>query len=170
MKKDNLRVGTRVRVLGADWMGTVSQVLPNGSVTVRLSDDTFYTTPPSGLALLDESQSVPQGRSADGKFTPGNKAARRKKSAHYFQSLLRAQLEPFLADAGTLIQQIDSPGDQVLALSRLLPYAMPKLAQVEYNENVRRNFTAEEAIARLNAEFHHLPDPTDDADEDDPDL
>jgi hypothetical protein len=110
--------------------------------------------------LQENASSFERGK--DGRFVPGNKAARRKKSAHYFQSMLREQLEPFLAHMGELIQQIDTPNEKVLALSRILPYAMPKLAQVEYNENTKRNLSAEETIANINAAYNGLPSPIQD--------
>jgi hypothetical protein len=165
MDNNDIKLGDRVLVLGSDWEGTVTKIYEDGQLFVRLDGGAAVITPPSGVRPPVGTENKLEGRTADGRFTTGNKISRKKKNAHYYQNILCKQLAPFLSEAGFLISQIDNPAERVLALSRMLPYALPKLAQIEYNENIKRNYTAEESIAKLNAAYHHQPDPIEEEDD-----
>jgi type I site-specific restriction-modification system R (restriction) subunit len=52
----------------------------------------------------------------------------------------------------------DSKNGKIVA--RIIKYAMPSLSSVDFKENAKRDLSAEQKIAQLNARYRNLPDPT----------
>lgn len=127
-------------------------------------------TPANLLTPIAEQASAETHDPVTGHFRKGHKqmanATRKKNQLKYCRETILNQLQPFIEDLGTLIQQIDEPQEKILAMSRILPYAAPKLATIEVKDKEPRNLSAEERIAKLNATYHGRPDPTEDPEED----
>lgn len=105
----------------------------------------------------------------NGQFAPGHAkvgGSKKGKSLRQYRDVMMQQVSPFLENLGSIIGQIEDPGDQVLAISRVLKYTMPTYSSVEYTDKAPRNLTAEEQIAKLNAQAMGRPDPTENEEDD----
>lgn len=164
-----LKKGDKVKLKGAELFGSIVAVSGDGSLLISLDN---------GIeAKVKEDHVTPITSGADsethdskGRFRKGHRpfiSGKRKNRMKAARETILEQLEPFLGNLGVIVEQIEEPGDKILAMSRILPYAMPKLSSIEVSEKEIRNLSAEERIAKLNAAYHKLKDPTEEENEDD---
>lgn len=164
----DVRKGQKVKLKGANLFGTVTHTAEDGHLTVRLDNGIImeateeHITPIATKATENTHDAV-TGRFLKGHapFNPGKK----KNQMKHCRDTILTQLMPFIDDLGTLIEQIDEPAEKILAISRIIPYSMPKLSSIEVKDSQPRNLSAEQAIAQLNATYHRQPDPTEQLDE-----
>ena len=100
-----------------------------------------YHVCPSGIiASLQDGKHKPL-HDENGKFAVGHpKVGGVKKgyrSVRHYRNKLMEQLAPFIESMGEIIEAIDDPGDKVLAVSRIIKYAMPSLSSIDFKENER---------------------------------
>lgn len=164
----DIRKGDKIKLKGANLFGTVTHIATDGSITVLLDNGIVmkateeHITPIATRATSDTHDENGRFRKGHAPFNPGKK----KNQLKHCRETILTQLTPFLDDLGTLIEQIDEPTEKILAISRIIPYAAPKLSSIEVKDSQPRNLSAEQAIAQLNAKFHHRPDPTETDEED----
>ena len=159
-----LNKGDRIKVKGSNLFGEyISQGL-DGMMSIRLDNGAYMHAPSSIITPVSEYATPETHDPATGQFKKGHKmmanSPRKKNQMKHCRETILNQLQPFLEVLGTLIEQIDEPAEKILAMSRILPYTMPKLATVEVKEKEPRSLSAEERIAKLNAVYHGTPDPT----------
>lgn len=159
-----LKKGDRIKVRNSNLFGVVVALGADGALSVRLDNGACMHTPVHLVTPVAEQASPETHDPVTGKFVKGHKpmanSTRKRNQLKHCRETILNQLTPFIEDLGTLIQQIDEPSEKILAMSRILPYAAPKLATIEVKDKEPRNLSAEERIAKLNATFHGKPDPT----------
>ena len=84
-----------------------------------------------GKTLHDENGKFAIGHPKVGGVKKGYRTVR-----HYRNKLME-QLAPFIESMGEIIEAIDDPSDKVLAVSRIIKYAMPSLSSVDFKENTK---------------------------------
>jgi hypothetical protein len=165
----DFKKGDRIKVKNSNLFGEIVAQGMDGMLSVKLDSGAFMHAPESLLTPVAEQASAETHDPVTGQFRKGHKqmanATRKKNQLKYCRETILNQLQPFIEDLGTLIQQIDEPAEKILAMSRILPYAAPKLATIEVKEKEQRNLSAEERIAKLNAAYHGKPDPTEEPEE-----
>lgn len=165
----DFKKGDRIKVKNSNLFGEIVAQGMDGTLSVKLDSGAFMHAPESLLTPVAEQASAETHDPVTGQFRKGHKqmanATRKKNQLKYCRETILNQLQPFIEDLGTLIQQIDEPAEKILAMSRILPYAAPKLATIEVKEKEQRNLSAEERIAKLNAAYHGKPDPTEEPEE-----
>ena len=165
----DFKTGDRIKVKNSNLFGNIVGQGADGMMAVKLDDGAYMHTPPHLLTPVAEQASADTHDPVTGQFRKGHKqmanATRKKNQLKYCRETILNQLQPFIEDLGTLIQQIDEPSEKILAMSRILPYAAPKLATIEVKDKEPRNLSAEERIAKLNATYHGKPDPTEENEE-----
>ena len=165
----DIRKGDRIKLRGANLFGTVTAVSSDGLLSISLDNGAFMQAPENTVTPVAENATADTHDSTTGQFKKGHKqmanSSRKKNQLKYCRETILNQIQPFLEDLGVLIEQIDGPAEKILAISRILPYAAPKLATIEVKEKEPRSLSAEERIAKLNATYHGKPDPTEDEDE-----
>lgn len=153
--------GDKVRVKGYPCIGTVAGIGEDGKIRVELDNDIVMYCPEWQL-----SPDTKRMHDENGKFAPGHsKVGGIKKGYKHYRNELMQQLSPFIGSMGEIIEAIDDPGDKVLAISRIIKYAMPSLSSIDFKENAKRDLTAEQVIAKLNARYNRLPEPTEEEEE-----
>lgn len=158
----DVQKGQKIKLKGANLFGTITHIADDGSITVQLDNGIVmkateeHITPIATAATASTHDQNGKFRKGHAPFNPGKK----KNLMKHCRETILTQLEPFLNDLGTLIEQIDEPSEKILAISRIAPYGMAKLSSIEVKETQPRNLTAEQAIAHLNAVYHKKPDPT----------
>ena len=161
--------GDAVKIKGSNLFGKVVAQGADNMISVKLDNGAYMHAPESLLTPVAETATPETHDHVTGRFKKGHKpmanASRKRNQMKYCRETILSQLQPFLEDLGTLIEQIDEPGDKILAISRIMPYSMPKLATVEVKDKEPRNLNAEERIAKLNAAYHGKPDPTEEEEE-----
>ena len=161
--------GDRIKVKNSNLFGEIVAQGLDGMLSVKLDSGAYMHAPSNLLTPVAEGASVKTHDPVTGQFRKGHKqmanSTRKKNQLKYCRETILNQLQPFLEDLGTLIQQIDEPSEKILAISRIMPYAAPKLATIEVKDKEPRNLSAEERIAKLNAKYHGKPDPTEEPDE-----
>lgn len=161
--------GDRIKVKNSNLFGEIVAQGLDGMLSVKLDSGAYMHAPESLLTPVAEGSSPETHDPVTGQFRKGHKqmanSTRKRNQLKHCRETILNQLQPFLEDLGTLIQQIDEPSEKILAISRIMPYAAPKLATIEVKDKEPRNLTAEERIAKLNAKYHGKPDPTEDPDE-----
>lgn len=166
----DIKKGDRIKLRGANLFGTVTAVSGDGTLSVSLDNGAYMQTPPETVTPVAETASAETHDPLTGQFRKGHKqmanSTRKKNRMKYCRETILEQLEPFIEDLGTLIEQIDEPAEKILAISRIIPYTMPKLSSIEVKDKEPRNLSAEERIAKLNATYHGKPDPTEEMEED----
>lgn len=165
----DIRKGDRIKLRGANLFGTVTAVSSDGLLSISLDNGAFMQAPENTVTPVAENATVDTHDSTTGQFKKGHKqmanSSRKKNQLKYCRETILNQIQPFLEDLGVLIEQIDEPAEKILAISRILPYAAPKLATIEVKEKEPRSLSAEERIAKLNATYHGKPDPTEEEEE-----
>ena len=165
-----LNTGDRIKIKNSNLFGEIVGKGIDGMLAVKLDSGAYMHTPADLLTPVAEQASAETHDPVTGQFRKGHKqmanSTRKKNQLKYCRETILNQLQPFIEDLGTLIQQIDEPSEKILAMSRILPYAAPKLATIEVKDKEQRNLSAEERIAKLNATYHGKPDPTEERDED----
>lgn len=165
----DFKIGDRIKVKNSNLFGEIVAQGMDGMLSVKLDSGAYMHAPESLLTPVAEQASPETHDPVTGQFRKGHKqmanATRKKNQLKYCRETILNQLQPFIEDLGTLIQQIDEPAEKILAMSRILPYAAPKLATIEVKEKEQRNLSAEERIAKLNAAYHGKPDPTEEPEE-----
>lgn len=158
--------GDRVALDGTSWKGTVVKVGMDDDICVELDNGITMFARPELLHLCKTENTKPL-HDENGKFAVGHpKVGGVKKgyrSVRHYRNKLMEQLAPFIESMGEIIEAIDDPGDKVLAVSRIIKYAMPSLSSIDFKENEKRDLSAEQKIAQLNARYRNLPDPTADS-------
>lgn len=166
----DIRKGERIKLRGANLFGTVTAISGDGTLSIALDNGATMQTPPDTVTPVAEHATAETHDPVTGQFRKGHRpmanSTRKKNRMKYCRETILQQLEPFIEDLGTLIEQIDEPSEKILAMSRILPYTMPKLSTIEVKDKEPRNLSAEERIAKLNAAFHGKPDPTEEEGED----
>ena len=161
--------GDRIKVKGSNLFGVVAAVSLDGTLSIKLDNGAAMHTPREVVTPVAERATPETHDPVTGHFVKGHKpmanSSRKKNQLKYTRETILNQLQPFIEDLGMLIQQIDLPEDKILAMSRILPYAAPKLATIEVKDKEPRNLSAEERIAKLNATYHGQPDPTEEEEE-----
>jgi hypothetical protein len=164
-----LNKGDRIKIKNSNLFGEIVGKGVDGMLAVKLDSGAYMHTPADLLTPVAEQASAETHDPVTGQFRKGHKqmanSTRKKNQLKYCRETILNQLQPFIEDLGTLIQQIDEPSEKILAMSRILPYAAPKLATIEVKDKEPRNLSAEERIAKLNATYHGKPDPTEEPDE-----
>jgi hypothetical protein len=164
-----LNKGDRIKIKNSNLFGEIVGQGMDGMLSVKLDSGAYMHTPANLLTPVAEQASAETHDPVTGQFRKGHKqmanSTRKKNQLKYCRETILNQLQPFIEDLGTLIQQIDEPSEKILAMSRILPYAAPKLATIEVKDKEPRNLSAEERIAKLNATYHGKPDPTEEPDE-----
>lgn len=164
-----LNTGDRIKIKNSNLFGEIVGKGMDGMLAVKLDSGAYMHTPADLLTPVAEQASAETHDPVTGQFRKGHKqmanSTRKKNQLKYCRETILNQLQPFIEDLGTLIQQIDEPSEKILAMSRILPYAAPKLATIEVKDKEQRNLSAEERIAKLNATYHGKPDPTEERDE-----
>lgn len=164
-----LNTGDRIKIKNSNLFGEIVGKGIDGMLAVKLDSGAYMHTPADLLTPVAEQASAETHDPVTGQFRKGHKqmanSTRKKNQLKYCRETILNQLQPFIEDLGTLIQQIDEPAEKILAMSRILPYAAPKLATIEVKDKEQRNLSAEERIAKLNATYHGRPDPTEERDE-----
>lgn len=164
-----LNTGDRIKIKNSNLFGEIVGKGMDGMLAVKLDSGAYMHTPADLLTPVAEQASAETHDPVTGQFRKGHKqmanSTRKKNQLKYCRETILNQLQPFIEDLGTLIQQIDEPSEKILAMSRILPYAAPKLATIEVKDKEPRNLSAEERIAKLNATYHGRPDPTEERDE-----
>lgn len=164
-----LNTGDRIKIKNSNLFGEIVGKGIDGMLAVKLDSGAYMHTPADLLTPVAEQASAETHDPVTGQFRKGHKqmanSTRKKNQLKYCRETILNQLQPFIEDLGTLIQQIDEPSEKILAMSRILPYAAPKLATIEVKDKEPRNLSAEERIAKLNATYHGKPDPTEESDE-----
>lgn len=164
-----LNKGDRIKIKNSNLFGEIVGKGIDGMLAVKLDSGAYMHTPADLLTPVAEQASAETHDPVTGQFRKGHKqmanSTRKKNQLKYCRETILNQLQPFIEDLGTLIQQIDEPSEKILAMSRILPYAAPKLATIEVKDKEPRNLSAEERIAKLNATYHGRPDPTEERDE-----
>lgn len=164
-----LNTGDRIKIKNSNLFGEIVGKGMDGMLSVKLDSGAYMHTPADLLTPVAEQASAETHDPVTGQFRKGHKqmanSTRKKNQLKYCRETILNQLQPFIEDLGTLIQQIDEPSEKILAMSRILPYAAPKLATIEVKDKEPRNLSAEERIAKLNATYHGRPDPTEERDE-----
>ena len=164
-----LNTGDRIKSKNSNLFGEIVGKGIDGMLAVKLDSGAYMHTPADLLTPVAEQASAETHDPVTGQFRKGHKqmanSTRKKNQLKYCRETILNQLQPFIEDLGTLIQQIDEPAEKILAMSRILPYAAPKLATIEVKDKEQRNLSAEERIAKLNATYHGRPDPTEERDE-----
>lgn len=164
----DLRVDDKIKLKGANLFGIVTHIADDGSITVKLDNGIImkateeHVTPIATKSTRDTHDENGKFKKGHAPFNPGKKKNQMK---HCRETILE-QISPFINSLGSLIEQIDEPAEKILAISRIIPYSMPKLSSVEVKESQPRNLTAEQSIARLNATYHQKPDPIEEDEED----
>lgn len=165
----DFKKGDRIKVKNSNLFGEIVAQGMDGMLSIKLDSGAFMHAPENLLTPVAEQASPETHDPVTGQFRKGHKqmanATRKKNQLKYCRETILNQLQPFIEDLGTLIQQIDEPAEKILAMSRILPYAAPKLATIEVKEKEQRNLSAEERIAKLNAAYHGKPDPTEEPEE-----
>ena len=155
--------GDRVALDGTSWKGTVVKVELDDNICVELDNGITMFARPELLHLCKTENTKPL-HDENGKFAVGHpKVGGVKKgyrTVRHYRNKLMEQLAPFIESMGEIIEAIDDPSDKVLAVSRIIKYAMPSLSSVDFKENAKRDLSAEQKIAQLNARYRNLPDPT----------
>lgn len=155
--------GDKVALDGTSWKGTVVKVESDDNICVELDNGITMFARPELLHLCTKENTKPL-HDENGKFTIGHpKVGGVKKgyrTVRHYRNKLMEQLAPFIESMGEIIEAIDDPSDKVLAVSRIIKYAMPSLSSVDFKENAKRDLSAEQKIAQLNARYRNLPDPT----------
>lgn len=164
-----LNTGDRIKIKNSNLFGEIVGKGVDGMLAVKLDSGAYMHTPADLLTPVAEQASAETHDPVTGQFRKGHKqmanSTRKKNQLKYCRETILNQLQPFIEDLGTLIKQIDEPSEKILAMSRILPYAAPKLATIEVKDKEQRNLSAEERIAKLNATYHGKPDPTEERDE-----
>lgn len=162
--------GDRIKIKNSNLFGVVVAVGMDGALSIKLDNGAAMHAPQNIVTPVAEHATADTHDPVTGQFKKGHKpmanSSRKKNQLKYCRETILNQLQPFIEDLGTLIQQIDEPGEKILAISRILPYAAPKLATIEVKDKEPRNLSAEERIAKLNATYHGKPDPTEEEEED----
>ena len=165
----DLKKGDRIKVKNSNLFGEIVGQGMDGMLSVKLDSGAYMHAPGNLLTPVAEQASAETHAPITGQFRKGHKqmanSTRKKNQLKYCRETILNQLQPFIEDLGTLIQQIDEPAEKILAMSRILPYAAPKLATIEAKDKEPRNLSAEERIAKLNATYHGKPDPTEEDEE-----
>ena len=165
----NIKKGERIKLRGANLFGTVTAVSGDGTLSISLDNGATMQAPADTVTPVAEGASADTHDPVTGRFRKGHRqmanSTRKKNQMKYCRETILQQLLPFVEDLGTLIEQIDEPAEKILAMSRILPYTMPKLSTIEVKDKEPRNLSAEERIAKLNAAFHGKPDPTEEDEE-----
>lgn len=163
----DIKTGMKVKLKGVNLFGTVTHIAADGTIAVSLDNGITMQAKEEHVTPL-ATKATSSTHDENGKFKKGHapfhSGAKKNQMKHCRETILK-QLEPFFNDLGVLIEQIDEPSEKILAISRIAPYAMPKLSSIEVKESQPRNLTAEQSIARLNANYHHQPDPTEETEE-----
>ena len=127
--------GAAVKIKGSNLFGKVVAQGADNMISVKLDNGAYMHAPESLLTPVAETATPETHDPVTGRFKKGHKpmanASRKRNQMKYCRETILSQLQPFLEDLGTLIEQIDEPGDKILAISRIMPYSMPKLASVE---------------------------------------
>lgn len=167
----DFKKGDRIKVRNSNLFGIVQGVGMDGALSIKLDNGIAMHAPQDTVTPVAEHASASTHDPVTGQFVKGHKpmanSSRKRNQLKYCRETILNQLQPFIEDLGTLIQQIDEPSDKILAISRILPYAAPKLATIEVKDKEPRNLSAEERIAKLNATYHGKPDPTEDNEQED---
>lgn len=162
--------GDTVKIKGSNLFGKIVAQGADNMLSVKLDNGAFMHAPESLLTPVAETATPETHDPVTGRFVKGHKpmanSSRKRNQLKYCRETILNQIQPFIEDLGTLIQQIDEPSEKILAISRVLPYAAPKLATIEVKDKEPRNLNAEERIAKLNAAYHGKPDPTEIDEED----
>lgn len=165
----DIKKGERIKLRGANLFGTVTAVSGDGTLSISLDNGATMQAPSDTVTPVAEGASADTHDPVTGRFRKGHRqmanSTRKKNQMKYCRETILQQLLPFVEDLGTLIEQIDEPAEKILAMSRILPYTMPKLSTIEVRDKEPRNLSAEERIAKLNAAFHGKPDPTEEDEE-----
>ena len=166
----DFKKGDRIKVKNSNLFGVVAGVGMDGALSIKLDNGAAMHAPQDIVTPVAECATPDTHDPVTGQFKKGHKpmanSSRKRNQLKYCRETILNQLQPFIEDLGTLIQQIDEPSEKILAMSRILPYAAPKLATIEVKEKEQRNLSAEERIAKLNANYHGTPDPTEEEPED----
>lgn len=161
---NKIEVGDKITVKNTELSGVVTAIKDDGIYIVNLDNGTRMETPLTCITHYKEKQHSNTQRNEKGQFVRGHQPyiADKKKAttARTLRKRLTKELEPFITNIGTIIAQIEEPQEQILAITRLMKFSVPTLASVEYSEQTPRNLSAEEKLASLNAQYHQLPDPT----------
>lgn len=165
----DFKKGDRIKIKNSNLFGEIVSQGLDGMLSVKLDSGAYMHTPANLLTPVAEGASAETHDPVTGQFRKGHKqmanSTRKRNQLKHCRETILNQLQPFLEDLGTLIQQIDEPGEKILAISRIMPYAAPKLATIEVKDKEPRNLSAEERIAKLNAKYHGKPDPTEEQEE-----
>lgn len=161
--------GDRIKVKNSNLFGVIVAQGADDMLSVKLDSGAYMHAPESLLTPVAEQASAETHDPVTGRFRKGHKpmanATRKRNQLKHCRETILQQLTPFLEDLGMLIEQIDEPSEKILAISRIMPYAAPKLATIEVKDKQPRNLSAEERIAKLNATYHGKPDPTEEQQE-----
>lgn len=164
-----LKKGDRIKIKNSNLFGVVAAVSLDGALSIKLDNGAAMHAPQDLVTPVAERATAETHDPVTGHFVKGHKpmanSSRKRNQLKYCRETILNQLQPFIEDLGILIQQIDLPEDKILAMSRILPYAAPKLATIEVKDKEPRNLSAEESIAKLNATYHGKPDPTEEEEE-----
>lgn len=165
-----LKKGDRIKIKNSNLFGVIVAVSLDGSLSIKLDNGATMHAPGKDVVTpVAERATAETHDPVTGHFVKGHKpmanSSRKRNQLKYCRETILNQLQPFIEDLGILIQQIDLPEDKILAMSRILPYAAPKLATIEVKDKEPRNLSAEESIAKLNATYHGKPDPTEEEEE-----
>lgn len=164
-----IKKGDKIKIKGAEMFGTVAALNADGTLLVSLDNGIEMKAREDHVTPIARNSSE-ETHEPNGHFKKGHpqfRPNRKKNRMKYCREAILQQLEPFIADLGTIVAQIEKPEDQILAISRIAPYAMPKLSSIEVTEKEQRNLSAEERIAKLNAIYHKKKDPTEEDEEED---
>ena len=66
------------------------------------------------------------------------------------KEIIREQLQTEIGQLGKTISEIDDPAQKVNAIAKVLPFVLPRIESVSFEETAKRDLTAEEKLLELN--------------------
>jgi len=136
--------GQAVAVLNSSLTGVISDIKPDGIVTVSLDTGGELSLSADKLSPAASNN----GRFQDGHQYHGPNPAHEelKADAKDIKQNMLNELAPFFNKIGTYIEQIPTASKKIDALAKMAPYVLPALSRVEFTDETPRNLTEEQRL------------------------
>lgn len=147
--------GNIVVMTGTNLQAQVIEVKESGMAFCKFLHNNETCELP--LTMLDECKNT--GRNVDGTFAEGHEGykpnpdyKKEKESARKLQRDLLEGFAPLLRQLPNMVAKIEKPEMKVASIAKIMPFYMPALSRVEYNETAPRNVSLEVRLAEFKKE------------------